>query len=76
MPSIVDWRTGETVSSSPNNRFKYWQAFPEPGSSPMAVGVLDPAYPMVGGFAPVDLFVVGANGAVAFERTYLTVFQY
>jgi hypothetical protein len=75
-PSIVDWRTGQTIWSCPNNQFKYWQAFPEPGSSHMAIGVLDPAYPQTGGFAPVDLFVVGANGGVVFERKNVTLFQY
>jgi hypothetical protein len=74
-PSIVDWRTSHTIWSCPNNQFKYWQAFPEPGGSHMAVGVLDPAYPQTGGFAPVDLFVVGADGAVVFERNNLTLFQ-
>jgi len=76
VPRIVDWRSGQPIWSSPNNQFQYWQAFPEPGGSRIAVGVLDPAYPQTGGFAPVDLFVVGATGAAVFERKNLTLFQY
>jgi hypothetical protein len=75
-PSIVDWHTSQTIWTCPNDQFKYWQAFPEPGGSHMAVGVLDPAYPQRGGFAPVDLFVVGADGTIVFERNNLTLFQY
>jgi hypothetical protein len=75
-PSIVDWHTHQTIWSCPNDQFKYWQAFAEPGGSRMAVGVLDPAYPQTTGFAPVDLFVVGADGRVVLERKNVTLFQY
>jgi hypothetical protein len=75
-PSIVDWHTNRTIWSCPNGQLKYWQAFAEPGGSHMAVGVLDPAYPQTRGFAHVDLFVVGADGRVIFERNNATLFQY
>ena len=74
-PSIVDWRTGQTIWTCPNGAFKYWVAFPEPGGSRLAIGVLDPAYPQTGGFAPVDLFVVGSDGVVVFEKKDVTLLQ-
>lgn len=74
VPSIVDWRSGQTIWTCPNSEFKYWQSFPEPGGSHLAIGVLDPAYPQTGGFAPVDLFVVGADGVVVFEKKDVTLF--
>jgi len=35
---------------------------------------LDPAYPQTGGFAPVDLFVVGADGTVTLEKKDVVLF--
>jgi hypothetical protein len=72
-PSVVDWRIGQTIWTCPSNDLKYWQAFPEPGGSRIAIGVLDPAFPQTGGFAPVDLFVVGADGVVVFEKKDVTL---
>jgi hypothetical protein len=75
-PSIVNWRDGQTVWTCPDNNLKYWDSFAEPGGSHLAIGVLDPAFPQTRGFAPVDLFVVGADGIVAFERKNVTLFMY
>ncbi len=74
-PSIVSWGDGQTIWTCPDSSYKYWEAFAEPGGSHLAIGVLDPAYPQTGGFAPVDLFVVGADGVVAFERKDVTLFS-
>ncbi len=74
-PSIVNWSDGHAVWTCPDSTLKYWESFAEPGGSHIAVGVLDPAYPQTGGFAPVDLFVVGADGIVAFERKDVTLFS-
>jgi hypothetical protein len=73
-PSIVRWADGTPIWTSPgDSNYKYWQAFAEPGGSHIAVGVLDPAYPQTGGFAPVDLFVVGADGSVMLQRKDLVL---
>ncbi len=74
-PNIVDWQTGQTIWSCPSSTFKPWEAFPEPDGSHLAIGVLDPQYPQTGGFAPVDLFVVGADGVTVFERQNITLFS-
>jgi hypothetical protein len=74
-PSIVNWSDGQTVWTCPDSSLKYWESFAEPGGSHIAIGVLDPAYPQTGGFAPVDLFVVGSDGIVAFERKDVTLFS-
>jgi len=74
-PDIVDWQTGQTIWSCPSSTFKYWEAFPEPDGSHLAIGVLDPQYPQTGGFAPVDLFVVGPDGVTVFERQNITLFS-
>ena len=75
LPSVMDWRRGQTIWTCPNSTFKYWQAFAEPGGSRVAIGALDPKYPQTGGFAPIDLFVVGADGINAFEREDITLFS-
>ena len=74
-PSIVNWSDGQTVWTCPDASLKYWESFAEPGGAHIAIGVLDPAYPQTGGFAPVDLFVVGSDGTVAFERKDVTLFS-
>jgi hypothetical protein len=76
VPRLVDWRTGQAIWTCPNDRLAYWQAFRQPGGSRIAIGATDPSHPNTNGFQPVDLFVVGANGAVVFERKNLTLFQY
>ena len=75
-PSTVNWSNGQTIWTCPDNKLKYWDSFAEPGGSHLAIGVLDPAFPQTRGFAPVDLFVVGADGIVAFERKNVTLFMY
>jgi hypothetical protein len=62
--------------TAPNSQLKYWQAFPEPGGSLIAIGALNPAYKNTNGFQPVDLFVVGTDGRVVFEKKDVTLFQY
>jgi hypothetical protein len=74
-PSIVNWSDGQTVWTCPDSSFTYRESFAEPGGSHLAIGVSDPAYPQTGGFPPVDLFVVGADGVVAFERKDVTLFS-
>ena len=74
-PSIVNWSDGQTIWTCPDSTFGYWGSFAEPGGSQIAIGVLDPAYPQTGGFAPVDLFVVGADGIVSFELKDVTLFS-
>jgi hypothetical protein len=66
--SIVRWADGTVIWTCPGgNTYKYWETSAEPGGSHIAVGVLDPAYPQTGGFAPVRLFVVGGDGRVTLE---------
>jgi len=73
-PSIVKWADGTTIWTCPGgNTCKSWEAFTEPDGTHIAVGVLDPAYPQTGGFAPVDLFIVGADGSVALEKKDLVL---
>lgn len=76
LPKIIDWRNGQTVWTCPNATSQYWQAFSEPGGSRIAIGAADPSYKNTTGFQPVDLFVIGADGTVVFERKDLTLFQY
>jgi len=74
-PSIIRLADATTIWTSPGaSTFKYWQAFAEPGGPHIAVGVLDPAYPQTSGFAPVDLFVIGADGSVTLEKKDLVLF--
>jgi hypothetical protein len=73
-PSIVRWAVGTTIWTSPGgDAYKYWETFAEPNGPHVAVGVLDPAYPQTGGFAQVDLFVVGADGSVMLQRKDLVL---
>lgn len=73
-PRIVRWADGTTIWTSPSSStYTYWDAFAEPNGSHIAVGVLDPAYPQTGGFAPVDLFVVGADGSVTLQKKDLVL---
>ena len=73
-PSVVDWRSGQTIWTCPNRALNYWQSFAEPGGTRLAIGVTDPAYKNTTGFQPVDLFVVGADGVVVFEKRDVTLF--
>lgn len=73
-PSIIRWTDGTVMWTCPGGiAYKYWQTSAEPGGSHIAVGVLDPAYPQTSGFAPVRLFVVGADGRVTLEMKDVTL---
>lgn len=74
-PSVVDWRTGQTIWTCPNAAYQYVQASAEPAGSHFAIGASLPSYANTNGFQPVDLFVVGADGTVAFEKKDVTLFQ-
>ena len=75
IPSIVRVIDGMAVWTCPDSSLKYIESFAEPGGTHLAIGVADPAYPQTGGFPPVDLFVVGSDGVVAFERKDVTLFS-
>jgi hypothetical protein len=71
---VFRWRDQETVWAGPaGTGYGYWQGVAEPGGTRLALGLRDPEFPQTGGFAPVDLYVVSADGTVGFERknTYL-----
>jgi len=73
-PSILDWRDGQTVWTCPKSTYQYTQSLPEPGGTHIAIGAADPAYKNTTGFQPVDLFVVGPDGVVVFEKKDVTLF--
>ncbi len=75
-PRIIYWISGELTiwSCPPGIGYQYWQAFPEPGGTRIAIGALDPAYKNTDGFQPVDLFVVDTNGVTGFEKKDVTLF--
>jgi len=75
-PSILRWLDGTTVwAAQGGNGYSYWQSFAEPGGTHLAIGILDPQFRQTGGFAPVDLFVISAEGRVVFEKRDLVLFS-
>jgi hypothetical protein len=81
-PSIIYWISGQLTiwTCPPGIAYTYWQAFPEPGGTRIAIGAVDPAHKNTNGFQPVDLFVVDTHNAVGapagFEKKDVTLFQY
>jgi hypothetical protein len=73
-PSIIDWRDGQTIWTCPLGVYQYVQSFAEPRGSHLAIGASLPSYKNTNGFQPVDLFVVGADGVVAFENKDVALF--
>jgi hypothetical protein len=73
--SVQNWRDGTMLWSGPTGSgYVYWQASAEPGGTRLAIGILDPQFPQTTGFAPVDLFVVAADGHVVFEQKNIYLF--
>jgi hypothetical protein len=78
-PSIIYWISGQLTiwNCPPGVAYSYWQAFPEPGGTHVAIGAFNPSYQNTNGFQPVDLFVVDTHGATGgFEKKDVTLFQY
>jgi len=87
-PGVVRWRDGTILWAAPTGNgyayFEYWWSFAEPGGTRLAIGILqvpswspreiDPKFPQYGGFAPTDLYVISADGAVVFHETDLFLF--
>jgi hypothetical protein len=72
--AVTRWRDGTTVWKGPDGSgYGYWEGVAEPGGSHMALGLRDPEFPQTSGFAPVDLYVVSADGTVGLtvKNTYL-----
>jgi hypothetical protein len=73
--SVQNWRDGTVVWSGPTGSgYIYWQGSAEPGGARLAIGILDPQFPQTTGFAPVDLFVVAADGHVVFAQKNIYLF--
>jgi hypothetical protein len=73
--SVQNWRDGTTLWSGPTGSgYFYWQSSAEPGGTRLAIGILDPQFRQTTGFAPVDLFVVAADGHVVFEQKNIYLF--
>jgi hypothetical protein len=69
-PVVVSrWGDGTVVWSGPSDQgHSFWTSLAEPGGTRLAIGILDPAYPQTTGFAPVDLYVVSADGSVIVRK--------
>jgi len=73
--SLIRWRDKTVVWEGPaGTGYGYWEGVAEPGGTRMALGLRDPAFPQTTGFAPVDLYVVSANGEVTLERKDIYLF--
>ncbi len=59
--SVIRWGDGTVVWRGPSDA-AYWNALPEPEGQRIAVWVRDPKHPQTGGYAPVDVYVVGPDG--------------
>lgn len=73
--SLERWRDGTVLWRGPvGTGYGYWGGVTEPGGTRVALGLRDPALPQTGGFPPVDLYVVSADGKVGYEQKNIFLF--
>ena len=73
VPSVVNWRTGQTIWAFSKSTSQFTEVLVEPGGPNVAVGAAEPSYANTGGNQPVDLYVIGPDGAVVFEKRRVTL---